>query len=124
MEPYERFEAWSRAHQCVQAIYAATRSWPAEERYGLSAEIRRAARSVPTNIVEGSAKLGAAEFRRFLDISLGSIAEVGYLLRLARDLGILRVPEWEQLELLRKDAARLLWLLYRSLGPRHPGARR
>ena len=124
MEPYERFEAWKRADECVLAVYAATRSWPVEERYGLTAEIRRAARSVPTNIVEGSAKFGNAEFRRFLDIGLGSIAEVGYLLRLAKSLGILSTEEWKKVELLRKDAARLLWLLYRSLGPRHPGARR
>jgi len=118
MEPHERFKAWQRAHECALAIHGATRSWPSEERFGLTAEIRRAARSVPTNIVEGSAKKGRAEFRRFLDISLGSVAEVGYLLRFARDLGILSESEWRQLEALRKDAARLIWLLYRSLGLR------
>jgi four helix bundle protein len=118
MEPYERFDAWQRAHEAALAIHKATRSWPTEERYALTAEIRKAARSVPTNIVEGSAKRGAVEFRRYLDISLGSIAEVGYLLRFARDLGILSEMEYNHLEDLRSQAAKLLWYLYRSLGSR------
>lgn len=108
MEPYERFEAWQRSHACTQSIYAATRKWPVEERYGLSAEIRRAARSMTTNIVEGSAKYGVREFRRYLDISNGSAAEVGYLLLLARDTGILSVDDWMRLEKIWKDAARLI----------------
>jgi four helix bundle protein len=118
MEPYERFQAWQEAHITALEIHRATRSWPVEERYGLIAEIRRAARSVPTNIVEGSAKRGRAEFRRFLDVSLGSLAEVGYLLRFARDLGILAHEEWLRLEDQRTRAGKLLWGLYRSLGPK------
>jgi four helix bundle protein len=118
MQPYERFGAWQRAHEAALAIHRATRSWPAAERFGLTAEVRRAARSVPTNIVEGSAKHGGAEFRRYLDISLGSLAEVGYLLRFARDLGILDEREWVKLEGMRDQAGKLIWLLYRSLGPR------
>jgi four helix bundle protein len=65
--------------------------------------------------VEGSAKRGVSEFRRFLDISLGSIAEVGYLLRFARDLGILSEADYNQLEGLRSQAAKPLWFLYRSV---------
>ena len=118
VQPYERFEAWQRAHETALAIHMATRSWPTEERFGLTAEVRRAARSVSTNIVEGSAKHGGSEFRRFLDISLGSLAEVGYLLRFARDLGILSEKDWARLEEMRSQAGGLIWLLYRSLGPR------
>jgi four helix bundle protein len=82
------------------------------------AEVRRAARSVPTNIVEGSVRRGKRELRHFLDISLGGLAEVGYLLRLAKDLGILSDGEWKRLECQRDRAGKLLWGLYRSLGPR------
>lgn len=122
MLPYERFKAWQEAHTTAMEIHQATRSWPAEERYGPVAEIRRAARSVPTNIVEGSARHGRGELRHFLDISLGSLAEVGYLLRLARDLGILGEDDWRRLEDQRDRTGKLLWGLYRSLGPRErPG---
>lgn len=118
MHPHERLLAWQRSHDLVLAVYRATSGSPVQERYGMVAQIRRAALSAATNLVEGSAKLGKREFRRYLDISLGSLAEVGYLLRVARDLGVLTRENWEALEATRKEAARLVWLLYRSLGER------
>jgi four helix bundle protein len=65
--------------------------------------------------VEGSAKRGRVEFRRFLDISIGSLAELGYLLRFARDAGYLTETEWASLEAEREQAARILWGLYRAV---------
>ena len=111
-KPYERFEAWKQTHALALAVYAATREWPRAEQYGLTAQGRRAALSAPTNIAEGSAKRGKAEFRRFLDISLGSLSEVGYLLRFARDAGMLETQIWEGLQVQRDAAARLTWLLW------------
>jgi four helix bundle protein len=73
-------------------------------------------------VVEGSAKHGRAEFRRYLDISLGSLAEVGYLLRVVRDLGILATDAWTSVERVREEAAKFVWLLYRSLGKRAPAS--
>ena len=87
MVPYERFEAWQRCHELTRAIYLATATWPRSEIYGLVAQARRAAASAATNIAEGSAKRGRREFRRYLDIALGTLSELSYLLRLARDLG-------------------------------------
>ena len=113
--PYERFEAWKATHALALAVYAATREWPRAEQYGLTAQVRRAVLSAPTNIAEGSAKRGKAEFRRFLDISLGSLSEVGYLLRFARDAGMLETQVWEELQTQRDTAARLTWLLARSM---------
>ena len=98
MEPYERFAAGRVCHQLVLDTYAATTEWPSHERYGLVAQPRRAAFSAPANLAEGSAKRGSAEFRRFLDISLGSLAEVGYVLRVARDLGYFGEPAWTLLD--------------------------
>src|SRR5688572_19874737 len=89
MAPHERLEAWRYAHRLTIEVYRVTRSWPTEERYGLSAQVRRCAYSVPANMVEGAAKRGRKEFARYLDISLGSHAELGYGLRLAEDLGYL-----------------------------------
>jgi four helix bundle protein len=75
----------------------------------------RRRRSAPTNIAEGAAKHGSREFRRFVDIARGSIAETSYLLTLARDLGILSLAEWQSLDDLRRRAGGLTWRLARSL---------
>jgi four helix bundle protein len=115
MEPYERFEAWKQAHAFAQEIYKATKRWPSEERFGLTSQVRRSAFSVAANIVEGSARRGKAEFRRFLDISHASMAESGYTLRLARDLGYLSPDEFARLDSLRASAGRLVFLLLRSM---------
>ena len=74
MVPYERFDAWKMSHQLALRVHWLTANWPVQERYGLTAQIRRAALSAPTNIAEGSAKRGPREFRRYLDISLGSLS--------------------------------------------------
>ena len=124
MQPYERLDAFRLADELAQAVYRASQTWPGEERFGLTAEIRRSARSVPTNIVEGTAKYGSRELRRYLDISLGSLAEVSYQLRLARDLGYMTPDQWLELDRLRDRTGRLIWLLHKSLGPRTSVGRR
>ena len=115
MVPYERFEAWKVAHQLALQVYKVTDGWPANERYGLTIQIRRAALSAPTNIAEGSAKRGPRELRRYLDIALGSLSEVSYLLRFTRDRGILAEADFKKLDDLRNQAGRLTWGLYSSL---------
>jgi four helix bundle protein len=116
--PYERFDAWRFAHHLTLEVYAATRDFPLQERFGLTSQARRAAYSAAANIAEGSAKSGPREFRRYLDISLGSLSELAYALRLARDLGFLSEDRWRKVENLRDEAGKLCWGLYRSLGPR------
>jgi four helix bundle protein len=122
MMPYEKWKAWQRSHELVLAIYTETSHWPAEERYGLIAQARRAAVSAPTNLAEGSARLGGRELRRFADIGLGSLSELSYLLRLARDLGYLSPASWSELNLKRGEAGRLLFGLVRAIGKRRPDA--
>ena len=76
-----------RAHQLVLDVYELTDRLPSRERYGLSAQLRRAAMSIPTNIVEGCIRRTAREYRQFVDVALGFAGgEVRYLLRLAVDL--------------------------------------
>jgi four helix bundle protein len=113
--PYERFDAWRVCHELALAVYAATRGWPRSELYGLTSQLRRAALSAPTNIAEGSARRGPAEFRRFLGYSLGSLSELAYLLRFARDGRFLTDEAWKELQQLRDRAAILTWRLSRSL---------
>ena|SRR5581483_11981361 len=115
MASYERFAAWRKAYELAKAVYAATERFPKSELYGLTSQSRRAAFSIVANFAEGSAKRGTPEFRRFLDISLGSITELEIALRLAHDLGYLKHEEWCELERLRDYAGILIWRLYRKL---------
>jgi len=115
MMPYEKFEAWQVAHELALEIYRVTDDWPREERFGLTIQLRRAALSAPTNIAEGAAKRGNREFRRFLDIALGSLSEVSYLLRFSRDRELLTPESWLELETLRNRSGQLTWRLYRSI---------
>lgn len=113
--PYERLTAWRTCHQLVLEVYASTKTFPAHELYGLRSQVRRAAFSAAANIAEGSAKRGPAEFRRFLDMAIGSLSEVGYTLIVARDLGYLTTQQYRDLDDLRNQAGKLTWRLYESL---------
>jgi four helix bundle protein len=115
MVPYERLKAWQACHQLTLAVYAATDRWPRQELFGLTSQARRAAHSAAANIAEGSAKRGSREFRRYLNISLGSLSELSYTLLLARDRALLSTEHWTDLNRLRESAGGLVWLLYRSL---------
>ena len=86
MKPHKRLNAWIRSFELVKILYQVTNSFPAEERFGLVAQIRRAGVSVPVNIAEGAARKGKKEFIHFLHVSLGSLTELDTLLLLSRDL--------------------------------------
>jgi four helix bundle protein len=86
MQRLTDLKVWQRSHSLVLAIYEETAHFPPEERYGLTAQLRRAALSVPTNIAEGSKRQGSQEYARFLNIAEGSLAETEYLLIVSRDL--------------------------------------
>src|SRR2546427_3772099 len=87
MARYEKLHAWRECHELALAVYRITKKFPDDERYGLTSQTRRAAFSAAVNIVEGSARRSTKEFRRFLDISLSSLSEVGYALRFAHEAG-------------------------------------
>ncbi len=115
---FEALKAWQAAHALALSVYRTTRHWPPEERSGLSAQTRRAAVSVSANIAGGSAKRGNREFRRFLDMAIGSLAEVQVYLLMAKELGYVTPAVWGELEALRDHAGMLTWGLYRSIGAR------
>ena len=95
-----------------------TRQVPVEERYGLQAQIRRAAVSVPTNIVERSARRTTREYIQFLGVALGSASEVRYLLELAKRLGSCLPPKATVLERRYHELVKALAALIRSLEAR------
>ena len=118
MMPYERFTAWKATHELVIAVYRMTRSFPREELYGLTSQMRRAAFSAAANIAEGVAKRGSVEFRRYLDIALGSLSELAYAIQLARELELLSLEHGQQLEEIRMRAGKMTWGLYRTVSRR------
>ena len=79
------------------AVYRATKTFPSEERFGLTSQLRRAATSIPTNIAEGCGRNSDADFSRFLTFAMGSASEVEYLLFLCRDLDFFDNPTHESL---------------------------
>jgi four helix bundle protein len=118
MMAYEKFDAWRAAHELALMCYQVTDQWPVSERYQLTAQIRRAALSVPTNIAEGAAKRGRGEFRRYLDIARGSLSELSYLVRFSQDRGLLSEETVRNLNELQTRAGKLSWGLYLSLAPK------
>ncbi len=96
-------------------MYRATETWPKSERYELTGQARRAALCAPTNIAEGAAKRGTREFRRYVDIALGSLSELSYLLRFSKDRGLLDKETFHSSEQLRNRAGTLTWRLYACL---------
>ena len=86
MQHYSKLEVWRRSHELVLALYRCTASFPGTERYGLTAQLRRAACSVATNIAEGSKRSTPSDYAHFLNMAEGSLSEAEYLLLLSRDL--------------------------------------
>ena len=115
MAPYEELRAWRECHTLALSVYRSTKQYPSGEKYGLTSQTRRAAFSAAVNIVEGSARRSRKEFRRFLDIALSSLTEVGYALRFAREVGFLSEADWSVLDDQQNRARFLTWRLYRSL---------
>ena len=89
MRPHERLEVWERAVDFVVRIYKMTETFPREEKFGLTSQIRRAAVSVPANIAEGAARQSSKEFNYFLSIAQGSVRELATEILIARKLGYL-----------------------------------
>lgn len=115
IKSYKKFIAWQNAHSLALKVYAVSKSFPKDELYGITSQIRRAALSVPTNIVEGAGRQGQRELKNFLNIALGSLAEVEYLLEFSRDAGYITDVQYDELDDLRRKAGSPLWNFYRSL---------
>jgi len=93
MRNYAKIEAWKLADNLTVAVYERTRSFPKEEIYGLTSQLRRASYSVPANIVEGSSRESKKDYLHFLYISRGSLSETQYFIHLSQRLGYLSAQE-------------------------------
>ncbi len=108
MQNYKDLKVWEKLHLFTLNVYEETKSFPKEELYGLTNQLRRAAASIPANISEGCGKKGNHELAHYLNISLGSSNESEYLLLLARDLKYLPNEKFENLNLLINEVKGML----------------
>jgi four helix bundle protein len=120
MQDYRKLKVWQKSHSLVLRIYNATCTFPEQEKYGLTSQMRRAAVSVPANIAEGCARSGRIEFRQFLHISAGSASELDYLLLLGRDLHFLTEKQYEMLYSSLYEVRRMLTGLIERLSTSDP----
>lgn len=112
---YKKLIAWEKADELAYQIYLETRKFPKEEMYGITSQLRRAALSVPTNLVEGTGRQGRKELRQFVNIALGSMAETEYLLDFSLRLKYFSQETHKRLQDLRQESGSLLWRFYQSL---------
>lgn len=116
MPPYRNLKAWQHAQRLAVDCVKAARQFPDCEQTGLADQLRRAAYSVPINIAEGSAKRGSREYRRFLDIARGSLAEIETIIEMAKDVGYLNPVEYGRLEAVATETSKTLYGLLRKIG--------
>lgn len=97
MKDFRNLNVWEKGHRITVSIYKLTQSFPKEEIYGLTSQIRRASTSIPTNIAEGCGRGSDADFARFLQMSFGSANETEYLLLLCFELGYIAEENYIEL---------------------------
>lgn len=111
MRDYKKLDIWNRSYDFVLKIYKLTNDFPAEEKYSLVSQLKRASVSITANIAEGSAKISKADFNRFLEMSLGSLFEIENYIMLSKDLGYIK----ENIDLLKEiDELRRMIYSYSS----------
>lgn len=108
MQAFRDLKVWEKAHRLTLEVYRETGSFPRDEAYGLTSQLRRAAASVPANIAEGCGREGTNELRRFLQIAMGSASELEYHLLLSRDLGFLNDAPYKSLNIGICEVKRML----------------
>jgi four helix bundle protein len=115
LQRFSDLRVWKRSHRLALGIYEQTVELPKSERFGLTAQLRRAAVSVAANIAEGSKRPHAQDYARFLDIARGSLAETECLLLLCRDLGFCSAEQANRLVGEAEDISRMLNALRRAV---------
>lgn len=112
---HEKLSVFQKSDELAVLVYRLTARFPADERFELRSQIRRAAVSTPTNIVEGCARETQRDYVRFLDIALGSANELSYLLHLAERLSIVRPNDAAECRTCAQDVVRMLQKLITTL---------
>ena len=115
MRPHEKLDLWKKAIEFVVSVYKATESFPKDEKFGLTSQLRRAAVSIVANIAEGAGRKSSKEFRQFLSHSQGSASEVDTELVIAHQLNYLSRMDYDNLSEDLDHIGRMLTRLSQSL---------
>jgi four helix bundle protein len=115
LKDFKELKVWHKAYDLALSIYEASRSFPREEMYGLTSQLRRAAVSIGANIAEGCGRRSDGELVRFLQIARGSSSEVEHHLLLARDLKFLQAATHQDIEKRLQEVQRMLTSLVSSI---------
>ena len=109
MRDFRKIQVWLKSHELTLKLYKITSTFPKEELYGLTSQIRRASSSISSNIAEGCGRNTQAELARFVHIASGSASELDYHLLLARDLGFIEQETYPELEEAVSEIKRMLF---------------
>jgi four helix bundle protein len=115
MKDFRTLHVWKKAHELTLHIYKTTSTFPKEELFGLTSQMRRSSSSIPTNIAEGCGRGSDADFQRFLQIAFGSLSELDYQLILAGDLGFVGPARQAELAASLVEIRRMLATLIRRV---------
>jgi four helix bundle protein len=108
MKDFKKILVWQKAHALALRVYEVTVSFPKEELYGLTSQIRRASVSIPANLAEGCGRDTQAELARFVHIASGSASELEYHLLLACELGLIDIPTHSELDASVNEVKKML----------------
>jgi four helix bundle protein len=117
-KPHRNLVAWQKGMDLVVEVYKLTQNFPGREIYGLSAQLRRAAISVPSNLAEGAANRTQSQFSQYLANALGSLNEIDTQLEIAFRLGYIQENEYTLINVLLDDCTALTYGLRKSLDPK------
>ncbi len=115
VKDFHELKVWQKAHQLTLAVYQITATFPREELYGLTSQLRRCSASIPSNLAEGCGRNGDAEFARFCSIAMGSASELEYHLLLAKDLKFIKPKDHAELSQRATELKRMLTALLQKL---------
>jgi four helix bundle protein len=115
---FEKLDVWQKAIVLAEIVYSQTRNFPAEERFGLTNQMRRAVISVSSNIAEGSSRMSQTDFSRFIEIAGGSLFEVTSQTFIAKKQGFLSEEEFGSIYERAEELSRMLSGLRKSLSAR------
>ena len=115
MQDFKKLKVWHKAHAFVLDVYRGTKAFPPSERYGLTAQLRRSAASIPCNLAEGCGRHSTGSFASFVQIAAGSACEAEYQILLARDIGLLTSETYDELTQQVSQLQRMLASLNRTL---------
>jgi four helix bundle protein len=123
VKDFRDLKVWEKAHAVTLEMYRVTNSFPRDERYGLTSQIRRCSASIAANIAEGCGRRGNGEFHRFLQVASGSASELDYHLLLARDLCFLGNDQYGSIAKQLGELRRMLTALILRVDAERQGAK-